>query len=173
MPWPDIELTAARIEINTAPLTVIDLTSPWCGTTDEGYLELSLGPDLAGENVRVAGDYDFPVRKTPVTTRRSFPLFVSGEVDRNGDPVADPEAQAWSNLRHLRAHVFDPPALADRPDGTRVVTLTDPDGTSMFRGDAHFYQPTIAEYVPPFGIFLVVDLDIVNGYLMPYTPPSP
>lgn len=167
---PDIELTAARITVNTAPLTVVDLVGPAWGTTDAGFSELMLGPDLAGENVAMSGDYDLPVRKTPMTTRRSFPLYVSGECDPAGVLAAEPEAQVWENVRYLRQHVFDPPAIADRPDGTRIVTLTDPNGTSQYRGAAHFLQPTISELIPPFGWFLVVELEIPVGYFMPYVP---
>jgi hypothetical protein len=167
MSFPII-LTGGQVTVNKSPMTAVDLVCAGWGTHDEGFVQLALGADMVGSNIRMLGEFDWPQPKTPVTTTRSFPLFVVSECDQNGDPF-DPFEGAWSNLAYLREHVFDQPAVADRPDGTREVTLTLPTGDEY---EAHCQFRVRIQEPTASGWYLLVDVDIVEGSFQPVEPVS-
>lgn len=154
-------LTGGQLTVNTSPLTTVDLICPAWTTHDAGFADLWRGPDIAGQNIPIPGAADYPVRRFPTTSIRQFPLFVVGECDRAGTPNANAITGLQANLDFLRANVFDPPPIADRPDGTRVLTLTMPSGATRTTS-AHFRPFTISEATPS-GWFLLCEVEIATG----------
>lgn len=156
-------VTGGQIVVNVAPLTTVNLICPAWSTHDEGFSEFYRGPDVAGQNIPIPGAADYPTRRFPITSTRQFPLFVVGECDCTGTPNANAITGLQANLDFLRANVFDPPPLVDRPDGTRVVTITMPSGVTR-TGSVHFKPFTISEPTP-YGWFLACEVEIPTGAL--------
>lgn len=155
--------TGGQIAVNATPLTIVNLVGYAWTVVDAGFTDLWRGPDVGGSNIPIPGAADYPMRRYPRTSTRQIPMFVTGECNVAGTPNADAIKGIEENIDYLRANVFDPPAIADRPNGTRHLTMTMPSGSTR-SGDVHFGPLTISE-AAPWGWLIVAEVEIPAGAL--------
>lgn len=101
---------------------------------DGGLLSLVTTTEQRGSDrilPSATGVIAYPRRKT--VTEHEFRIVVIGEVDRNGVPAADHNAQLVTNLQYLVTNVVNPVGTGD---GTRAATYTPP-GSSALTADIH------------------------------------
>lgn len=83
-----------------------------------------------------------PYQRRMTVTRKDLRLIVVGDVDENGDPVADTRIGLQDNLDFLYANVFEP---VDTATGTRDAVLTMPDGSDR-EAEIHVLGVTTQTY---------------------------
>lgn len=117
------ELEIDNISLNTAA---------WVVFSDEqglgGLMQLWANFQTRGEDRLVpgaAGVIPYPRRLTVYQPHLN--IAVCGDVDENGDPVADTAEGVEANLAYLMTNVFAQPS---NTDGTRSAVLTMPSGAT-------------------------------------------
>lgn len=83
-----------------------------------------------------------PYQRRMTVTRKDLRLIVVGDVDLNGDPVADTRIGLQDNLFYLKTNVWFP---VNSSTGTRPSFLTLPDGSELF-ADIHVLGVTTQTY---------------------------
>lgn len=118
--------------------------SAWCCVD---LTPLWIGPEVRGENVIVPGAQGTRAQRRRVTeTSYSLPFAISGVVDPDGNPVANPMNQLKLNIDYLRENVIDPPPNQAR---TRSATLTLPDGMTVLTAEVQVVRFQMGDHAGP------------------------
>lgn len=128
-----------QITVNSdgGDLTPVELnTSAW-RYLEATLFELTRGLTYSHSNIERPGDYDLVVPPFPQSVRRTLRMVTFGAVDHEGERHDDRMVGIESNLNYIETHITAIPDLADRPDGTREVTVDMPSG-EKWRNDLTF-----------------------------------
>lgn len=124
------DLTIDEFPMNTAAWRVENLYELWLPATQRG--QNVIRPGVPGS---------WPVRRYVAETRRSLQMFVSGEVDADGDPYPNAFEGMHANLTALAENVVAP---TNTGDGTRAAVLTAPN-EQVWVADVHVTGMEVSE----------------------------
>lgn len=145
------QLTVSGVVLNGPTWDLPDLRAIWMSAATRGTDRLI--PGVEGLRAK---------RRRRTGTLHSLPMYISGEVDPDGDPydICDTPAEFMANLAtnidYLMINVVNQPLVP--VDGTRAVSLTTPSGDTR-TSDIHVLNLT-AGNMRDDGLAMLAVLDI-------------